>query len=261
MPGTLGVVGGRIIMPPNPYSPASVWYSTSPTAGTVNNKGSWNQVVAATTGPTTAIGLTVNGVGASSSNRAALLDIGVGPSGSEVVVAGNIAVGMASLIEFLVPVAIPQGSRVALRHQNATSGAAMNVRTQFMNGGPLPFPPSSVDVLGTNPSTSRGATVSNTAWTEVVTTSVAYQAVVAVWSAGGTTALQATTGSSLVAYGAAGSEVQVNATYVATTTAEIITAINGAGWDCGACPAGTRISGRKSGNTNIELCIIGVPYA
>lgn len=262
MAGAFGVVGGRLVQPPRTYDAIGNWYTNTVTSGAANAKGSWVQVVSSMPEAATAVNLNISGIGSSNANTAGVVDIGIGPSGSEVVVASNIAVGMALIIEFVVPLAIPAGSRVALRHQNAANARASTIRSQFMRNGPISFPPSSVDVIGVTSATSRGTALATSGWTTIVaSTSQAYQAVVPVFSAGGTTSITATTGSSLIAYGASGSEVQVNANFTITTTSEVITSINGAGWDCGACPAGTRISGRKGGNTNIEVCIIGVPYS
>jgi hypothetical protein len=206
------------------------WYSSlagpelhdvtvTPTANTsANTKGAWTEVVASTSATTTAIAVIVGGVQSSSANTATLVDVGVGASGSEQVVAANIAVGGAvrlatrdlSGLWVLLPVAVAAGSRVAVRIQSVvTGGKTASVQCRLFQWGTDFGVPTIVDVLGTSTATSQGASFSGASgtFTEVVaSTATAYTAIGMVPSTHNSSILSIA-GYLEVAIGAAGSEV------------------------------------------------------
>jgi hypothetical protein len=108
-------------------------FSSSTTKGTVidpggtgNTKGSWTQVVAATTADIAGIFLAMDvGSGGSTSNSVAF-DVGIGASGSETVIISNVGMrkgssGTAMFPDFfpLIPISIPNGTRLAARAQSS----------------------------------------------------------------------------------------------------------------------------------------------
>lgn len=88
-------------------------------------KGSWAELIASTSQPTSALLVTASR--ASQSTERLLLDIGVGAAGSEIVVAGNL-LAMSSVVipgcaAWRFPVSIPAGSRISARGLIAISGS------------------------------------------------------------------------------------------------------------------------------------------
>lgn len=95
--------------------------------GSINTKGAWTEITAATTEPFRALMLAVGGNGDTDiPNANVLIDIGVGAAGSEVVVVGNLYVNQASSEVNQVistgpwEVNVPAGSRVACRYQGSS---------------------------------------------------------------------------------------------------------------------------------------------
>lgn len=95
-------------------------------AGTANTKGSWSELEEITTVDASVITVMIPGL----SNADHLIDIGIGASGSEQVIAANLSVsqgnssyGDISPFSVRIPISIPIGSRVAARLQSTnTSG-------------------------------------------------------------------------------------------------------------------------------------------
>lgn len=132
---------------------------TSISAGaTINTKGSWTQLAAATTFNASSVMINWD----LSSSTDMLLDIGIGAAASETVLIPNILLaGNASAVGCLMlPLSIPAGSRVAARLQ---SGAAFDTTTVIchLHAGCLltPSPLSRVDAYGTATATSSGTTI------------------------------------------------------------------------------------------------------
>lgn len=154
--------------------------ATATASGSAHTKGSWTQVIAATTSDAHVLWLALTVVtNANTVDTSTLLDVGIGAGGSEVVIVQNLAVGckattFANLYE--IPVSVPGGSRVAIRCQSAVTSKTVACQLTL---GTLPhsrLSPAAIDDLGSNTATSRGVTVANPAgantkgaWTDIVT--------------------------------------------------------------------------------------------
>jgi hypothetical protein len=111
------------------------------TSGAANTKGSWVQLLAATSAPVTWVIATF---GFSSLNRY-LVDIGIGASTAERVLIPNLfgeAVGVLTQLQarvYVMPLFIPAGARLSIRCQCV---AASQVASGFLNliHGQMPFP-------------------------------------------------------------------------------------------------------------------------
>lgn len=213
-------------------------------------------------------------------DNSALLDIAIGASGSEALIAEGIAVGGGvnsggTGVMLSVPVRIPGATRVAMRFRCAQATRVYTVQTimfsgEIENSKFADALPSVVEVIGTNPATSAGVALSGASGTFVeITPSTAkdYQALVLVPSApqdttGGTTDVVTLE----LAIGAAGSE-KVCAHCVVTVTSvgalgqnpfNHVTACFG-----GLIPAGSRLSVRHNQAASpgrLAACVIGVPF-
>jgi hypothetical protein len=94
--------------------------------GAVNTKGAWTQIVAATTNQMTAANVMIGTYSPANAHLPGLVDIGVGASGSEQVIVGNVPVISPShtgastssfAVSYLLPLTAPAGSRLAMRYQ------------------------------------------------------------------------------------------------------------------------------------------------
>lgn len=100
------------------------------TPGSNNTKAAWTQITASTAQAFQGLALGVQGGGQTAIPDAnALVDIGIGASGSEVVLVGNIPllINSSELVIHLAdlgfwPLRIPQGSRLAVRYQASAFG-------------------------------------------------------------------------------------------------------------------------------------------
>jgi hypothetical protein len=113
---------------------SSTAYGTAvASSATANALGSWTQLTAATAADT--CWMVVNIWNTGSYNNIAL-DIGVGPAGSEVVVAHQICVGVGYdyVINFPIPCSIPAGTRIAARAQATAASITSYVTLQLFDG-------------------------------------------------------------------------------------------------------------------------------
>lgn len=241
---------------------------------TAHTKGAWAQAFASLSSAVGALRLRISASYGITTGNGYLMDIGVGAAGSEVVVASNIAVGGATnqtnagvLID--LPIAIPAGSRVALRAQsNRTATSSFSVQVVPAPATDPQVTPSTVDVLGTSTATSSGTAMSGASGTYVQvasSTSRDYQALIIVPSltVGGASAA---TVLYTVAVGAAGSErdvYQMQALYDGGLGVGNIYTGGGILSGGGLVPAGSRIAIKHniaSSPANFAACVIGVPY-
>jgi len=152
-----------------------------------------------------------------------LIDIAVGPSGSETIIAENVFIGMSlGSSPRIIPVTVPIGSRISGRVQSNRTSAAVNVQIKLYAGTTYGLP-QTVDVLGTDTSNSRATIVStNATWTEVVaSTSKDYQSLILCPSNIASTATAAATQVRL-GVGAAGAETEVAIAPLFVTAQEIV---------------------------------------
>jgi hypothetical protein len=208
--------------------------------GAVNTKGSWVQLKAATTRDATGIY-----VFASTNYGTALVDIGVGASGSEQVLIPNLLVpgSPSPITAYFFPISIPAGMCLSARTQGAYSGAYNSYVSAILVGEGLGSPSalSRVTAYGTVSTGSQGTQLSGTtpadtksAWTTVTTstTNPCSMLVTAIVETGAY--------SRLVDFGigASGSE-QLIAGDIPCYAAGLVTLL----LPC-SLPAGTRIAGR-----------------
>lgn len=107
---------------------------------TANTKGSWVELVAATTRTYRQVTLALLKTAALSSTLGWLVDIGVGAAGSEVVVVPDLMAGAYQFGNYITPamatrpVNIPAGSRVAVRAQSTSTNATDRVFDAILYG-------------------------------------------------------------------------------------------------------------------------------
>lgn len=140
-----------------------VAYGTATTtAGTpAFTKGSWSQVTASTTADSTWAQVMIRC--AASPGPASVIDIGIGAAGSEVVVAANLIYSAVYVrtVDYLLPLQIPAGTRIAVRSSSSTA-SEVNAVVQFVTfddtfistGGP-----SGVDTYGFVSATNLGTLI------------------------------------------------------------------------------------------------------
>jgi len=261
-------------------STTSIVSATS--GGTANSAGAWVQLMAASavasTDTISMLFLQTMAASASTTNdNSTLIDIGVGASGSEAVVAQDIAVGGLSTtgaMQLALPVRISGATRIAFRSRCATASRA-NQRSTAFHVFSAPFAdriPTSLDTLGTSQSTSSGTAMSGAAGTWVQITSATsrdYQALILVPSGPANNTGGSTSANRLdLGIGAAGSEVVISSVIADVSGTNGIIQCNyglpGLVGVCGrAIPAGTRIAVRHDRASNpswLCACVIGVPY-
>lgn len=105
--------------------------------GSINTKSAWVELTSATTAAARAIivGIGVNGATSVSASSDVLVDIGAGGAGSEVVIAGNLAVNLGTsesvhrrgAILGAFAADLPSGTRLAARAQWSASSSAIDV--------------------------------------------------------------------------------------------------------------------------------------
>jgi hypothetical protein len=177
----------------------TVWYeasgrkfiSTGSATATANSsahtKGAWQQVIASTAANGSWLHVNCTAFNASATNTASLMDIAIGAAGSETAIASNIAVGGASGTYFTFPLQIPSGSRLSARIQSiVTGGKTGGITMHVVDAGDYATSPTSVDVIGTDATTSKGTDFAGSSgtWVEAVaSTTRAYRAVTFVPSA------------------------------------------------------------------------------
>ena len=240
-------------------------------SATAHTKGSWAEVIASTSTAVDYMIVSVRGVAVGGTATATLLDIAKGASGSETIIAENIAVGSATNaatnnVSFGIAVNIASGTRIAARIQGVrTAPQTAIVQIYTFNFGGASLVPSTVDVLGTSTATSRGTAIAaNNTWTQIVaSTSQAYIGLAFVPSSSNSV-LATLTGLFEVGVGSSGSEQTVGFFDYDTTTSETVSNRSPSGssfWIFGCnIPAGSRLVIRQDQNTTaLDGCIIAIP--
>lgn len=187
-----------------------------------HTKGAWTELIASTTAESNFLVAIVYAIAQSGQATGTLIDIGVGASGSEVVIAGNIAVGSSNfndpITQFPLPLNIPAGSRVAVRGQSVFSSRTGVIRIATFDGEKVL---SSLDVLGTNTATSVGTTPGNNgAWAEVVASSTKLYRYLIFVPSGSSSNIGATNQFMSLGVGASGSETTIGKVAIKTTSGE-----------------------------------------
>jgi hypothetical protein len=204
-----------------------------------------------------------------------LLDIAKGASGSESLIAENIAVGGAlgalpSLVDFklatiiaALPVNIPSGTRLASRIQALIASDTAFVSVQLYSFGQSSLVASTVDVLGANTATSAGVNLSTSnTWTEIVaSTSQDYIAFCVVPSTSAATTNANETCIYEIGVGASGSEQSFGALPINMRSTEAVANIDGGFLLFGKeVPSGSRIAVRQdTAQTFFDATVIAIP--
>jgi hypothetical protein len=234
--------------------------------------GSWSPIIASTSGDVSFLLVWVTAV-AIAGDSATLLTLGTGSATNEVAFASNIAVGSATTSGGLlgnlipIPVKIASGTRIAAQIQSVvTGGKTASVQIFAFNAGDYATTPTTVDVLGTDPLTSKGKEFTGAAGQWVVgetSTSKAYRAVALVLSGHDAAMGNITNAVYEVGVGASGSEVAFGWTRHNFTADErsgiAVPFLSLFGRNI---PAGSRLSVRHNISANPErygFTLIGIP--
>jgi hypothetical protein len=163
-----------------PFPVANQITNTSFTNGAVaHTKSAWAEMVASVSADCNLLMVDTR-TAVSNAETSYLIDIAVGPSGSETIIAENVFVGMSlGSSPRIIPLTVPIGSRLSGRIQSNRTTGTINVQIKLYAGTTYNMP-QTVDVMGTDTSNSRATIVASSAtWTEVVaSTSKDYQALV-----------------------------------------------------------------------------------
>lgn len=239
---------------------ANVTYGT-----TAHAKGAWSQIHSST--PSRSNLIIVSAV--SNLSASALVDVGVGAAGSEVAVVSNLLFGGSTNFGFLLPVAIPSGSRVSLRIQGtSTSPTAASMGIYLMRSdSDYALTPTTLETIGVDATTSNGTAMSGASGTWVqLTASTAsdYQTVVMFANAAGGSGT--VTPTFTLGAGASGSEVALAAMrqrWASTNlSANVANPVFVAAWS-GPIRAGSRLAVRHDLASNpggYYAALYGVPY-
>jgi hypothetical protein len=239
------------------------------TGGTAHTKGSWFQLIASTSANASLLVLRVDGISINATNTAALLDIGIGASGSETVIIPDVAVGGATAnITVAVPFQIPSGTRIAARAQSAATTRQFRCDPFLYDDGKYSIAPTSVDVITTDPATSKGIEFSGSSntWVEAIaSTTRAYRGVCLVPSVHDADTSNLTATTLEVGVGSAGNEVAFGTMRLDFLNSESVRgqfpgfSLFGRG---SVIPAGSRLAVRHQLTTNPTrhgFCLIGIP--
>jgi hypothetical protein len=252
-------------------------YVTNVTASaSIHTKGAWSQIIASTASNADTLLISVDGLSANGANAPALLDIGFGASGSEVVKIADVAVGNArsagsvpnfGCIQFVVPFQVPSGTRIAARIQGLIASDVAAVLVQAFSLGDYSTAPTSVDTIGSDTAASTGTSMSGSSgsWVELTSsTSRAYRGVVLVPTLNATSGIASNDFTYDVGTGASGSEVvfgtMPRVRYGSDESVSCLmmpTAIFGK-----AIPSGTRLAVRHniaSSPSLYQVNLIGIP--
>lgn len=244
---------------------------TVTTGSTTNVKSAWQQMIASTSATSAVMLILPQNIAVTSTDTSALVEIGVGASGSESVIVPNIACGgyTSASWPIYVPIRVPSGSRVSFRAQSIQATKSVQCRVHLLsalNGDRLP---TSVDTIGTSTATSTGIALSGSSGTYVEVTSATtrdYQALCVVPSSSATAGNNGSWRLQL-GVGAAGSEVEIGACHAEQSSSSTV---SNAGaytpiWNVFSqfIPTGTRIAIKHNITSNpgrLSVCVIGVPY-
>lgn len=243
-------------------------------SASANTKGSWVELVAATTAPATWLVLSFYQVtNPSAVDSSTLMDIGFGAGGAEVVRLANVPVGYlgtstANARTIAVPLYVPVGTRIAARVQSATGSRVTGVSAEVFASRDL-MAPTTIDTIGANTTSSVGVTLAtSSAWTEIVAaTTQPYRMLIFLASPGGTSGVGSDTGVAIAGgVGASGSETQLTTWTVQTSSSEVMNVqsswFSNLGIATGHFPAGTRVAMKQSTTrTYWNGIVLGVPYS
>jgi len=231
----------------------------------VNTKGAWTEVIPSTAAAGDFLTINVRNFTVNAATEG-LIDIGVGAAGSETVVVPNVPGGQIGLqaghrTDFVFPVSVPAGSRVAVRLQSVVASrvASVDIGIALTGLGA----PSTLDAIGADTAASRGTNLP-TADTYVeltASTSQAYRAIVMA-PIGATATAPLHLSVFTLAKGPSGSETELGKCTVRHVIQEICTYTSSQFPFIyyGKVPAGTRLAVKDSiGSVARDVILYGVP--
>jgi hypothetical protein len=234
------------------------------TGGTAHTMGAWVEVVASTSQVWDWVGIDPQTTFVNTADTRTLLDIGIGPSGSETIIVQSVPIGHSdgfSARTTAFPVRIPAGSRVAVRTQSVRTSIAYTPR--FVFGSNASISATSIVTIGDDRTESRGATLVQTSLVEVGTTAQDFQALLVLPGTSGDTL---TTNNNLaleLAIGPSGSETVVSRQRMRTANNEVAAFFPIPPfpvWYVEHVPSGTRLSARVGNVASVYPIVYGVPY-
>lgn len=246
--------------------------ATATASATPHTKGSWTQIIAATTTDASMLIVRLTaGTSAAGADTSTLLDIGIGAAASEVVIVPNLAVGFAANgLMYHIPVSVPVGSRIAIRCQGAVVSQAVAVQVMLATLPNSRRAPAAVVAMGDDTATSHGVIIAtpasnNTkgAWTQIIAATAQPFSALVIGAQGGADSVQGSDSFLLdIGIGSAGNEVVIGPDLpLSVSTTEILTPMFNQiiPW---IIPAGTRLAARVAitGLTStLDVILYGVP--
>jgi hypothetical protein len=156
-PASFDICNGTLISSATLPGGSSIAVGTQVTASsTANTKGSWTQVIASTPSDTSWITIMLGNNSVSSKSGA--IDIGIGATGSEVVVVQNlIIIESYEPCSISLPLQIPTGAKVSIRAQAAGGADIFSVTMILFDGSFVQSEGiAGVDAIGFNTATTLG---------------------------------------------------------------------------------------------------------
>jgi hypothetical protein len=150
-------------------SPIVATSATVTTGATAHQFGPWTELVPELATSGDQFYLTGSFVYQTYANESTVLEIGLGPSGSETAILSGLTVGSWSGFDLPIDIAIPAGSRISVRAASVVTSWARTVSFVVLRRPPLVSQSrSSATVYGVDPATSSGIAV-GTSYTEIAT--------------------------------------------------------------------------------------------
>lgn len=246
---------------------------TATASATPHTKGAWVEIDASLSAEAHLVFLEVSiATATNSTDTSTLLDIGVGGAGSESVVVANIPIGYTIAgHRMVIPVAIPAGSRVAVRCQSVVASKQVVAYFAFSDLDVANKPATALVTMGANLAASRGVSLSapgaiNTkgAWTEIEdATAQDFEALIIAIQGGGDATFATADMLIDIGIGAGGAEVALFADIFAGASSNelFVTRILHMTRSA-AIPAGSRLSARyqaSASGSDVDMILIGVP--
>lgn len=195
------------------------------TGGAANTLGSWVEIVAALSADVGWVAMwAAAATAASGIDSSMLFNLGVGGAGSEVTLIEHLGIGWCEIAvatasdtlppNWLFPIWIPKGSRVAGRVQSKRGAVAGDMAFQFYAAEPGMKPSNKITALGADTANSRGTVMAvpgsanvKGAWTQIIAATAEPYTALGVSVQGGGDTTQATTRQLIdIGIGAAGAE-------------------------------------------------------
>ena len=232
--------------------------------------GAWTELIASTSGPVDWLQIHAVGTFTSATDTSSLVDIGIGPAGSETIIASSLPSGFreplsaAGLIPTpaMFPVTIPKGTRISCRAQALIASDTVTVYTETYFQGLRCG--SVVDTYGANTASSRGTNMptSNTYVELTAATTQPYQALVVLPAMGGSNSTAGASVTYTLGAGPAAAETTLLTVGVRSSIGESVTMESRpVAIYSGHVPAGTRLAGKQSVGVNYrDMIVLGIRY-